>query len=366
MKKIRAAVQKLFKPFIYIFVPVFCVYFGYWLNDGEKDEKISQLNRQLSQLDQLSGENIRQQSTINKLQEALVESENFALEQKIEFQSKISALTSERQKTFEEIKLLRNALAEADDRISKLVAEGRDLRAKEEQNSAYGERLSRILRIRSSALINQITLCRKSGSRLLQFGQLRIEPSRTNLDMRSVKIGKTDLPKIGCIQGLRNLRLVDIGRQNLSFLGFLRNLRVLAITNSEIISFDFLFGLDQLEKLDLSGSTFNGVEGLELAINLRSIIFNGASANIDLKVISGLKNLENLSLNDVVLGNFHALKNLRNLHSISLKGSSVEDLSALNELDKLHRIVLNDGNVIGGPLESVENLDEVKLFLGID
>ena len=82
--------------------------------------------------------------------------------------------------------------------------------------------------------------------------------------------------------------------------------------------------------------------------------------NLDISPLSGLINLERLSLENNGISDISPLAGLKELQLLGLSDNSIEDLSPLAGLKKLHHLNLSDNNIKDlSPLTGLTNLEEL-------
>lgn len=184
------------------------------------------------------------------------------------------------------------------------------------------------------------------------------------------------------VVGLERLALDRNPLKDVSALASIENLKSLSLGNVDLADFDFLSKMTLLEELDLSSSNFKRAELLNELKSLKNLrLFNQSFKSLDL---SGLKSLEVLSLNSVVVPkitlkdhpNLHTLElnntglkdinfiaNFKALEFLSLSSNEVSDLSALAGLHNLKRLFLASNPVRDlSPLKGLSELQTLGLF----
>jgi Leucine-rich repeat (LRR) protein len=147
--------------------------------------------------------------------------------------------------------------------------------------------------------------------------------------------------------------------------GFLRvtqaegdNFLEIYLCGSEITDIGPLSNLARLKKLSLL-SKIRDMTPLMGLTALTSLFLDGF---IDIRTLSGLKRLEELSLRGTEFEDLTPLAKLKNLRYLNLSGTSVKDLTPLRKLTKLEHLDLGGTQVEDlTPLARLTNLKELDL-----
>ncbi|TRX55906.1 leucine-rich repeat domain-containing protein [Thalassomonas sp. M1454] len=139
----------------------------------------------------------------------------------------------------------------------------------------------------------------------------------------------------------KNAQLTD-----LSVLAELTNLKSLSIQNMpELVNFDFLTNLTNLEKLDLTGSKFNNLGALVGLTKLSNLNLNGALVS-DLTSLSSLVNLNSLDVSYTQVSDLTFTESMTNLSSLYAHNSNVQTLPDFTKLVKLNDVSFYDNNIV--------------------
>lgn len=117
-------------------------------------------------------------------------------------------------------------------------------------------------------------------------------------------------------------------------------------------------GLENLEKLSINGGTSElNTEPLRELKNVRKVVLEGTS--FDLSFLSGMEALEELDTNRTGgIENLSMIAGLKNLKRLDIYYVNEANLCFLNDLEQLEEIEIASGNIYG--FKGLENLRKVK------
>lgn len=100
------------------------------------------------------------------------------------------------------------------------------------------------------------------------------------------------------------------------------------------------------------------VKSLESSPNLKNLEIQYSKVDLDIKVISKLKNLESLVLQGSKITQMDALNNMISLKRLSLQGDKINKIERLDNLSNLETLYLNNNNI--SKIEGLEKLKSLK------
>jgi internalin A len=134
------------------------------------------------------------------------------------------------------------------------------------------------------------------------------------------------------------------GIQDISVLQGLNQLQSLDLSGSSIQDISVLQGLNQLQSLDLSYTKVEDISVLQGLNQLQSLYLSGSSIQ-DISVLQGLNQLQSLDLIETNVSDISVLQGLNQLQSLSLSGSSIQDISVLQGLNQLQSLYLSGSSI---------------------
>ena len=141
----------------------------------------------------------------------------------------------------------------------------------------------------------------------IDLSELSLFPNLKFLTLQRFQIEEKDLEVLSNLQKLQYLQIVSCNLENEN-------------------SHEF----PALENLVISTSEFKSLSGI---ICPKHITINSIKSIVDLSSLNGLKNIEDLNLNNIKVRNFGmVVPFMTNLKSLNLDGSKVDDKRALNKL----------------------------------
>ena len=100
----------------------------------------------------------------------------------------------------------------------------------------------------------------------------------------------------------------------------------------------FLIPLTELEYLRIGSSSLSNLNGLSGLTKLKELVLIGSENPLDMSPITGLKNLQNLSLSNMIFSDLEFLEGLNQLVSFDLSRHQVQDISSLKNLPSLREL----------------------------
>lgn len=185
--------------------------------------------------------------------------------------------------------------------------------------------------------------------------------------------GITDVNALGALRRLECLELDGWGLNDIIALQHLSRLKRLKInkqklefdpdsfemdTEAELLDIRILSKLKQLEELSLSGEAFNNIDVVGKLSNLKQLEL--ISVNGDISSIGKLSNLKILRLM-YVNSDFNFLSKLHELEKLSLMGYSLPHLDPITSLSNLKRLAVYDTQITN--LDALSNLGNLEELL---
>ncbi|MDG2393403.1 MAG: hypothetical protein P8M49_07820, partial [Thalassotalea sp.] len=163
------------------------------------------------------------------------------------------------------------------------------------------------------------------------------------------------------LQHFTNLTSITFNNTNvsdLSVLSALTNLQSLSLISlADVTDFEFIKSLNNLEKLDLSGTQFKNIADLVELTNLTSLNLAATSVD-DLASLSSLVNLTSLDVSNTNVVDLSFTESMPELSSLYAHSSKVAILPDLAKLSKLNDISLYDNAIVD--ISSLANLAAYK------
>ena len=138
----------------------------------------------------------------------------------------------------------------------------------------------------------------------------------------------------------------------------LDQLRTLYLVDDKIIDLGGAVNLVALQVLTLQSKSLQNLQGIEKLSQLTKLTVRGEKQIDDLGPLSGLKFLEELSLQDCRLTDLTPLTDLLRLQVLDIRESEVESLELLRPLKSLEKLWLPQNRV--SDLEPLRNLSKLK------
>lgn len=208
-------------------------------------------------------------------------------------------------------------------------------------------------------------LCIAVGMMLVVF----LSINKQNTDAKTDKKSRAEFTEglsgwsIDDLENLQSALLWPDSQEDIDKIGKVTSLKELDISmfkdgrevnwNLEAIS-----GLENLEKLSINGGTSElNTEPLRELKNVRKVVLEGTS--FDLSFLSGMEALEELDTNRTGgIENLSMIAGLKNLKRLDIYYVNEANLCFLNDLEQLEEIEIASGNIYG--FEGLENLRKVK------
>ncbi len=134
-------------------------------------------------------------------------------------------------------------------------------------------------------------------------------------------------------------------------------IRMYGHTNIEFPS----YYLEDIDEIELSGSSIDDLEGVEFCKHLVSLDLSGNCFS-DISGLWGLSRIEELDLSGNQIEVADALSNLSNLRQLNLSGNRINDISPLFELGHLKYVELSGNPVLQPQLDELTLLGVCVVF----
>ena len=177
----------------------------------------------------------------------------------------------------------------------------------------------------------------------------------------------TGLAGLNDLHGLRYLALMadsidwDADEHSDLFKG-LTELCVLCLSQWPWEDLSPLFGLSQLERLDLRGGELSTLDGLEALRTITSLSLKDFYSLSSVSEIGNLELLSTLRLLNLSFTSLEGFEGLDQLSTIELEASDRVDVAALGSLPRLDNVRFECGDLVGlGALAAAANLRQLKL-----
>lgn len=166
------------------------------------------------------------------------------------------------------------------------------------------------------------------------------------------------------------LYLTDITNQGFKKLSNFKELTSLQVTSEVLTDISPIVEMENLKQLFLFSTTLKDIEPLKNMTNLTHLGLGGVNINgpgsrgdlYDITPISGLTNLESLTIKDCQVSDISALKNLSRLKTLWIYKTKISDLSPVSELIHLTDLRVHYNQITD--ISCLKNLQELK-FLAV-
>ena len=166
-----------------------------------------------------------------------------------------------------------------------------------------------------------------------------------------------NLEKLNIFRFIKNIDVID----DLSPLCNSKNLKYLKLYNIELNDISILSGLTNLEKLTLNHCNINYINGLAYLKKLKYLSLQNNNLE-DISEIQYLNNLKKINLSDNNIHNIYPLYDLTKLKYISLSHNNISDIMPLEYMNNLEILYLLDNPINDiGILDDLEKLNKVYI-----
>ena len=172
--------------------------------------------------------------------------------------------------------------------------------------------------------------------------------------------GIIDISPLGKLTNLQHLSLDGDGIIDISPLGKLTNLKGLSIYNALNVDISPLEKLTNLEVLRLAGN-ISDITSLTGLTNLEKLSINSRNIS-DITSLTGLTNLEELTISVSKISDISALAGLTNLRILNMMKNQITDIDPLEGLTRLEKLYLSDNKISDiSALAGMTNLADVQI-----
>lgn len=191
-------------------------------------------------------------------------------------------------------------------------------------------------------------------TKVADFEVLQELPALRRLTLKSCNINDLDIKKVLALTNLTYLDLTNNNISEISLIGSLSRLYYLNLSNNDIVDMSSLARLKKLTTLNISG---NAVKNIEWIVELKELTSVNLSDN-HIKDFMGLADLRltELTLDDSEISDIKFLTNMKSLKNISLRNNKVSDLLPLKSFSKLETLDVSGNEIVDySPLATCSN-----------
>lgn len=188
-------------------------------------------------------------------------------------------------------------------------------------------------------------------------------PNPEKIESLSIQCLREGLEFLRDYKNLEYLTMNYVYSNDFSAISDLKKLRELSIHDSNMENLDMVREL-KLKKLEIKNCPeLKDINGLEKLTRLESLeLDNTGITDEDIEVLSKLKLLSSLYLNDTNIENIDVLAPLKKMERIELENTKVKNIDVFKNFKKLYRLVLTNTKIESfEPLEKLDKLEYVDL-----
>lgn len=183
-------------------------------------------------------------------------------------------------------------------------------------------------------------------------------------NLRKADLWDNRIVDISPLEGLVNLAELNLSNneiKNIKPLAVLSKIKQLSVSNNRISEISAVGAMRELVSLEAFQNPINDIAALVGLPKLQAISLGGIELNdSSIKALSGMSNLQRVSLNNNKLTDISFLKNLVNVESLNLSKNSISDINALASMNKLNNIYLQDNKIID--IDVLGRLNNLKVI----